>query len=109
LRDPKVRWFHTHHLAFAIISAIIAPFIIVTSFWLSKIVVVLVHIKSIGYKLDKSSDSSRNVWWLKPLTWGEELHNNHHHYSGHANHNIQKNWKEFDILYYIGKMIERKP
>lgn len=106
LKDPTVMWFHRHHFSFAVLSAIFTPFLIVVAFWFSKIVVVLVHVKEFGYGDDRGADTSRNLWWMKPLTWGEELHNNHHNYASHANHNIKGSLKEFDLLYYIGRMIE---
>jgi stearoyl-CoA desaturase (delta-9 desaturase) len=105
LQDPDSKWFHERHITIAWISAIVLPFLIVTSFWMSKIVVILVHVKWLGYADHDGNDTSRNVWWLKPLTWGEELHHNHHYYANRPDHNIKQNWREFDLLYYIGKLI----
>lgn len=107
LQDPESKWFHDHHVALAWTGAILFPFIPVVAFWMSKIVVVLVHVKWLGYGDVRNEDTSRNVWWLKPLTWGEELHNNHHYYASRPNHNIRGSWKEFDLLYYIGKLLGR--
>lgn len=108
LKSNLSKWFHKNHLIISIFSALITPFIIVVGFWMSKIVVILVHIKNIGYGINNENDTSRNVWWLKPITWGEELHNNHHRYAARSNHNISSSWKEFDLLYYIGKLISKK-
>jgi stearoyl-CoA desaturase (Delta-9 desaturase) len=33
-----------------------------------------------------SNDSSKNVWWLAPITLGESYHNNHHTYAVSAKH-----------------------
>jgi len=108
LADTTSRWFHDYHSVIAWMSALFTPFIIVVGFWMSKIVVVLVHIKWIGYGSTHNNDTSRNVWWLKPFTWGEELHNNHHLYAGRPNHNVNGSCKEFDFLYYIGRAISKK-
>lgn len=108
LKDDLTKWFHKYHLTIATSSALITPFIIVTSFWLSKIVVILVHIDTLGYGVNNGNDTSKNVWWLKPISWGEELHNNHHYFAGKANHNLKNNWKEFDLLYCIGKLFSKK-
>ena len=81
---------------------------IVTGFWLSKLVVILVHIKVLGTGQNRGEDTSRNLCWLKPIMWGEELHNNHHRLPSEANHNHKKTIFQFDVLYYIGKLIEEK-
>jgi stearoyl-CoA desaturase (delta-9 desaturase) len=107
LKDPTSKWFHDHHVTIAWLSALFTPFIIVVGFWMSKIVIVLVHVKWLGYGNERNQDTSRNVWWLKPLTWGEELHNNHHYYASRPNHNVKGTWREFDLLYYLGKLIGR--
>lgn len=113
LDTPFSRLFHNIHIWIALVSAMLLPALIVVAFWMSKIVIVLVHIKQLGYqsKISEQSDNpdtSRNVWWLKPLTWGEELHNNHHYYAARANHNVEGSSREFDLLYYIGCLIGRK-
>jgi fatty-acid desaturase len=33
----------------------------------------------LGYRNFSTMDESRNIWWLWPLTFGENWHNNHHH------------------------------
>lgn len=106
LKNPTVMWYHKNHFKLAIISVLLTPFFIVVSFWMSKIVIILVHVKSLGYANENNPDTSRNVWWLKPLTWGEELHNNHHCVNK-PNHQLVNSYKEFDLLYHIGKLISR--
>lgn len=106
-RDANARRYHDIHLVLALLSAAITPYLVVMAFWLSKIVIVMVHIRGIGYGVNEKSDSSQNVWWMKPISWGEELHNNHHQYPGRADHNVKRNWREFDPLYYVGKWLSR--
>lgn len=103
--------FHKHNFRYSLAFAILFPFLPVLGFWLSKIVIWLVHIPGIGYtaKINNNElpDTSQNVPWLKLLCWGEELHNNHHNYASRGNHNIKNKWYEFDGLYYIGKILEK--
>lgn len=110
LNDPLCNWFHKRHEWIALFSSIFTPYLIVVSFWLQRILVIVVHIPKLGYRspITQKHDTSVNVWWLKPIMLGEELHNNHHLYANKANHNINGNIKEFDPMYYIGKWIERK-
>lgn len=109
LSDPICKWFHLRHELFAWYSAVLTPYMIVVSFWLQKILVIVIHIPTLGYVSPSTPqhDTSVNIWWLKPLMLGEELHNNHHLYASHANHNVRNTWKEFDPMYYVGKFIER--
>lgn len=108
LQDNITKKYHKHHFSIAIISALFVPFLIVLGFYLSKISIIIVHIPKFGYAVKKDKDTSVNCYYLKPITWGEELHNNHHNNPGMANHNFRKNFKEFDLLYYIGKFISTK-
>jgi stearoyl-CoA desaturase (delta-9 desaturase) len=39
---------------------------------------------------ERTHDSSRNVWWLHYLTWGQSLHNNHHAFPGSDNFGTTK-------------------
>lgn len=107
MSDPIAKWYHIHHLQIALFSALLTPAIAVVGYWLSKVVTIAVHIRGLGSGVNTPPDSSQNLWWFKPLTWGEELHNNHHRYGSRANHNISGNWKEFDMLYYIGRIISK--
>ncbi len=103
LKSPLNSLFHKYHLEIAFFGALFLPFLTVFGFWLSKIPVIVVHTKCLGAGKNKNEDTSRNIWWLKPLAWGEELHSNHHMYPQRANHNLNKTWKEFDLIYYFGK------
>lgn len=107
LEDPLCKWWHDRHYTIALFSAVLIPYTIVVSFWLQKVLVIVVHMPCLGSKSANTKDSSVNVWWLKPIMLGEELHNNHHLYAGHANHNVNRTWKDFDPMYYIGKWIEK--
>lgn len=106
LKNPDVRWFHNYHTKFCLLGALVVPFLPVVAFWMSKIVIGLVHIPRLGYGTHYKDDNSTNIPWLKPLTWGEELHNNHHVKPSAADHNLKQRWYEFDVLYYIGRKLE---
>jgi len=108
LKDKITKKYHANHFSIATFSAIFTPFLVVMGFYLSKISIIFVHIPFLGYRTEKDQDTSTNAWYLKPITWGEELHNNHHINSGSANHNFQKSLKEIDLLYFIGKIIADK-
>lgn len=104
LADPLHHWFHLHHYTIASVATILFPFINVTAFWLSTLVILPVHSRRIGYQ-NFNIDDSTNVPLLKPLLWGEELHNNHHKHPGMLNHNVAHSVAEFDPLYHIGSTI----
>jgi stearoyl-CoA desaturase (delta-9 desaturase) len=44
---------------------------------------------------------SYNIWWLKPLLFGEELHNNHHGLPANPNGQHQHTWREWDPLFSL--------
>jgi stearoyl-CoA desaturase (delta-9 desaturase) len=50
-----------------------------------------------GYRNYKTTDDSRNCWWVGLLAFGEGWHNNHHAYQRMARHGHR--WWEFDITY----------
>lgn len=104
MKIPAVRQQHKTHVMVSFISMLFLPALIVAGFWLSNLLIVAVHIPALGYKRCKTDDSV-NVPFLKPLLWGEELHSNHHVRADLANHNHAKNWIEFDLIYYLGKLI----
>lgn len=108
LKDKVTKKYHKHHFSIATMSALFTPFLVVFAFYLSKISIILVHVPKLGYGVKRGNDTSVNCWYLKPITWGEELHNNHHINPGSSNHNFRKNLKELDILYFIGKILETK-
>jgi fatty-acid desaturase len=50
-----------------------------------------------GYRNFKTSDDSRNNWWVALFSFGEGWHNNHHAQQRSAAHGMR--WFEFDITY----------
>ena len=48
-----------------------------------------------GRKRFKTSDDSRNSWWVALLSFGEGWHNNHHAYPTSARHGLR--WYEVDL------------
>jgi stearoyl-CoA desaturase (delta-9 desaturase) len=63
-----IRIFLLHHVTFSINS--------ICHFW--------------GQKRFRSSDESRNVWWLSWLSFGESWHNNHHAFPTSAFHGLRR-------------------
>ncbi len=57
----------------------------------------------IGNRRYETTDESRNHWLLALITFGEGWHNNHHHYQAAANQGFF--WWEYDITYYILKVM----
>jgi stearoyl-CoA desaturase (Delta-9 desaturase) len=57
----------------------------------------------IGTVRYETGDDSKNNWFLAILTLGEGWHNNHHYYRHSANNGFY--WYEFDITYYILKVL----
>ncbi|MFC1759052.1 acyl-CoA desaturase, partial [Planctomycetota bacterium] len=56
-----------------------------------------------GYRNYKTTDDSRNLWWVALLTHGEGWHNNHHAYPRMAVHGHK--WWEIDITYAVIRML----
>lgn len=56
-----------------------------------------------GYKNYKTSDDSRNNWWVALLAFGEGWHNNHHHSQRSAAHGHK--WYEFDLTYQTIRLL----
>lgn len=50
-----------------------------------------------GYRSHKTTDQSRNNWWVALLTFGEGWHNNHHAFQRSARHGMR--WWEMDLTY----------
>lgn len=50
-----------------------------------------------GYRSYKTTDASRNNWWVALLTFGEGWHNNHHAFQRSARHGLR--WWEVDLTY----------
>jgi stearoyl-CoA desaturase (delta-9 desaturase) len=58
-----------------------------------------------GEKRFKTTDESRNLAWLAPLTLGESWHNNHHAFPTSASHGLR--WWEFDISALVIRGMEK--
>jgi len=56
-----------------------------------------------GARRYKTTDDSRNNFWLALLTMGEGWHNNHHYYQSTANQGFF--WWEIDLSYYVLKVL----
>ncbi len=56
-----------------------------------------------GTRRYKTSDDSRNNWFLAIITLGEGWHNNHHHYPGSVRQGFF--WWEYDLTFYGLKML----
>ena len=50
-----------------------------------------------GYRTFKTTDRSRNNWWVALLSFGEGWHNNHHAFQRSARHGMR--WWEIDLTY----------
>ena len=99
-------WYYKNHFKLSCLCAICFPFTTVMAFWLSKIVIIIVHLNNIGYRNFDTKENSKNIWWLKPIMWGDEMHNNHHYKPANGNLNFANSWKEYDLMFYIGKFLE---
>ncbi len=51
-----------------------------------------------GYRLNETTDGSRNNWFVAALSAGEGWHNNHHYDQSSAS--VQLRWWEIDLTYY---------
>eukprot|EP00210_Caulerpa_lentillifera_P005080 g4853.t1 len=58
-----------------------------------------------GYQQYKTSDLSRNNWWVALLAFGEGWHNNHHAFEYSARHGFE--WWQFDITWMIISLLEK--
>lgn len=103
---PYTKFYHKHQPKITKLFIAVFPILPMLAFWHTKFVTIVVHLKSIGYQNYETGEGSKNVWWLKPLLWGEELHNNHHAMWVKPNHNHKNTWKEFDLLYYVGVILQ---
>jgi sn-1 stearoyl-lipid 9-desaturase len=52
-----------------------------------------------GYRTYRTTDLSRNNWWVALISWGEGWHNNHHAFQFSAR--IGLRWFEFDPVWLV--------
>ena len=58
-----------------------------------------------GYRNYKTTDDSRNNWWVAIIAYGEGWHNNHHAYPRMANHGHR--WWEYDLTFRTIRLLQR--
>ncbi len=113
-KDPVLRFLDTYHLLPAVALAVILYFV---GGW--QFVVWGVFVRSIcvyhstwlvnsashisGYRTYKTTDDSRNNWWVAILAFGEGWHNNHHAFQRSARHGFR--WWEFDLTYRMIQLL----
>ena len=56
-----------------------------------------------GYRTYKTTDQSRNNWWVALLSFGEGWHNNHHAFQRSARHGMR--WWEIDLTYRMIQLL----
>lgn len=106
-KKPYAKFVHKHYFKFAIPFVILfAPISAMTVIWKS-FSVITSHLDIGDISLRRNNDTSNNCWWIKPILWGDDSHANHHRNGSADNLNFDKNWKQFDFLYYIAKGLER--
>lgn len=76
-----------------------------TIFWSTQFVNTFCHLPAVGYRTYKTTEDSRNVWWVGLLALGEGWHNNHHAVPKSARHGLQ--WWEFDFTWAMIVVLER--
>lgn len=58
-----------------------------------------------GKRRFRTSDDSKNSWWVALITFGEGWHNNHHAYPTSARHGLD--WWELDISWIQIRLLEK--
>ena len=58
-----------------------------------------------GYRNFRTTDGSRNTWWVAMLSFGEGWHNNHHAQQRSAAHGMR--WWELDPTWWTIRVLER--
>ena len=117
LRECKIsKWFHENYFLIPILLIITLGLIdielllfytasVTISWQLIQLKIATLHWKVWGaYK--NYDCGGYNIWWLKPILMGDEMHNNHH-YSSKPNKNYKNNWKEFDPSFYVCKFLNK--
>ena len=84
-----------------LVGNLIATF---TIFWSTQFVNAFCHVPGLGYRTYRTTEDSRNVWWVGLLAAGEGWHNNHHAVPKSARHGLE--WWEFDLTYLCIQILE---
>jgi len=85
-----------------VVGSLIGTF---TIFWSTQFVNAFCHLPSLGYRTYRTTEDSRNVWWVGLLAVGEGWHNNHHAIPKSARHGLE--WWEFDFTYLCIVILEK--
>ncbi len=56
-----------------------------------------------GYRTYRTTDLSRNNWWVALVSWGEGWHNNHHAFQFSARHGLR--WFEIDVIWWVIRIL----
>lgn len=107
-KKSYAKFFHRHYFKFVLpLSVLFAPITAMTIIWKAfSVIVTHLDIGDTSLRPTKT-DTSNNCWWIKPIMWGDESHSNHHRNGSADNLNFEKNWKQFDFLFYISKGLEK--
>ena len=113
-KDPVLRFLDKYHLLPALV---LAGFLYWIGGW--SFVVWGVFVRSVcvyhstwlvnsashvsGYRAYKTTDNSRNNWWVALLAFGEGWHNNHHAFQRSARHGFR--WWEIDMTYRLIQLL----
>ena len=113
-RYPELRWLNKYHMVPGIALAVLCFLLggwqgLVWGFFVST--VLLYHgtfsVNSLahmwGSRRYKTTDDSRNNFWIALWTGGEGWHNNHHHYMSSVNQGFY--WWEIDFTYYTLRVL----
>jgi stearoyl-CoA desaturase (delta-9 desaturase) len=111
---PELRFLDRFHLIPPVVLAVVLFLIgswtgLVWGFFVSTVLLwhgsftinSLAHL--FGRRRYKTTDTSRNNWWLALLTLGEGWHNNHHYYMTSVRQGFF--WWEVDVTYYGLKIL----
>ena len=118
IRDPWCRWTHRNYshimwgwwmtLTLAACVPVLRPWAcgaMVAGMWSihqEALINSVCHDSRFGSRPHATSDDSRDVHWLRYLTWGQSLHNTHHRYPADAS------FGEHDTGYSIIRLIRTK-
>jgi fatty-acid desaturase len=65
----------------------------------------LCHMEKFGSRRADTPDTSRNIWWLAPVSFGESFHNNHHESPRRFRHGLR--WYDIDFTSWVVICLEK--